>query len=150
MVASENRLVSPRIGAGGGVRCDESWTLPADSIFATSCAPATGASEFLQNFGDVELFGDDADRIAEVRKLLQVADLFVGHIAGHDVAEHRNHIDHVVGRERVLGEIFARLVGVLFDEIDLLAPRPGKPFADFWFLPANIPAPPPPSPTPVL
>src|SRR5258708_21388225 len=101
MVARENRLVSPRIVTWGAVRCDESWTLPADSIFATSCAPATGASEFLQNFGDVELFGDDADRIAEVGKLLEIANLFRGHIAGHHVAHHPNNTEPFVVRAAV-------------------------------------------------
>jgi len=70
--------------------------------------PPVRLQNFFRTLVTSNFFGDDANRIAEIRKFLQIADLLGGHITGHDVAEHRDHIDHIVGRERILGEIFAR------------------------------------------
>src|ERR1700756_4788513 len=108
MVASENRFVSPRMVTWGAMRCEESGSLPATSTFAASWAPATGARflKFLEDFGAVELVRAGPDRVAEVGQLLQVADLLWGHVAGHHISQHRDHIDDVIRRERVPGEIF--------------------------------------------
>ena len=52
--------------------------------------------------------------------------MLVGELARHEVTHHRDGIDDVFGGERVLGEIFARLLRVLVDEIDALLPHGGE------------------------
>ena len=45
---------------------------------------------------------------------------------GHVVAHHRHRIDHVLRGERILGEVLARFLGILVDEVDALLPHRGE------------------------
>src|SRR5262245_48911446 len=47
-------------------------------------------------------------------------------LARHVVTHHRDGIDDVLGSERVLGEVLARLLRVLVDEVDALFPNGGE------------------------
>src|SRR5215467_13736066 len=80
----------------------------------------------LQIFGDVDFLRQRADRGGEIDEFLELRLVLVGELARHVITHHRDRIDDILGSERVLGEVLARLLRVLVDEIDALFPDGGE------------------------
>src|SRR4051812_230615 len=87
---------------------------------------ATDRSIGLEIFGDVDLLRHGADLGRKVDELLKLGLVRGGQVARHEISHHRHRIDDVLGRERILGEILARLLGILVHELDALPPDRGK------------------------
>src|SRR3954453_8318776 len=71
---------------------------------------ATDRSIGLEIFGDVDFLRHRADLGREVDKFLKLGLVLGGQVGRHEVPHHRHRIDDVLCRERILGEILARLL----------------------------------------
>src|SRR3954447_3590373 len=94
--------------------------------FPCSNVIAAGRSIGLEIFGDVDLLRHGADLGREVDEFLKLGLVLVGQVARHEVPHHRHRIDDVLGRERILGKILARLLRILVHERDGFFPDGGK------------------------
>src|SRR5437868_7852016 len=77
----------------------------------------------LQKLGDIDSLRQRADRRREVDEFLELCLVLVRELARHIVAHHRHGIDDVFGGERIFGEVLARLLRVVIDEVDALLPN---------------------------
>src|SRR5262249_54635369 len=124
--ASKTRLNALMLGT----HIPEAWLwVPA---FAGTAADEHGRSWYqspsirLQIFGDVDFRRQRADRGREVDEFLELGLVLVRQLARHVVTHHRHRIDDVFGGQRAPGEVLARLLWVLVDEIDAIFPHGGE------------------------
>src|SRR5262245_23681121 len=104
----------------------------ADAADAAAASPARTAelsrptaidpSERLQIFAHVHLLSERAGLHREVDELLVVRFVLGREILGHEVPDHWNRIDDIVGGEGVLDQVLACLLRIGVDEFDRLAP----------------------------
>src|SRR5215831_2408636 len=82
---------------------------PRSSIHATELSRPTAIdpSERLQIFAHVHLLGERSGLHREVDEFLVVRLVPGREILGHEVSDHWNRIDDIVGRERVLEQMLA-------------------------------------------
>src|SRR5262245_37171767 len=105
------------------------WADGADSAALSSVrttdlsrSTAIDPSERLQISAHVHLLGERAGLHREVDEFLVVRLVLGREILGHEVSDHGNRIDDVIGRERVLEQVLACLLRIGVDELDGLAP----------------------------
>src|SRR6516162_1129579 len=114
MTVSLKRLLMPRIATCAAVSPGAVSSKYAVAVGPLMAPRSQGEldrspSERLQVFAYVDPFRHDADVEAEIGEGLQVVDLFRRHVLDHDIVEHRHAIDHILGRQRVLEQVLARL-----------------------------------------
>src|SRR5215471_11055768 len=105
------------------------WADAADVAAASSArtaglsrATATDPSERLQIFAHVHLLAQRAGLHREVDEFLAVRLVLGREILGHEVSDHWNRIDDIVGGESVLEQVLACLLRIGVDEFDRLTP----------------------------
>src|SRR5262244_1504389 len=113
------------------------WADAADAAAASSARTAElsrptaiDPSERLQIFAHVHLLGERPGLHREVDELLVVRLVLGRDVLGHEVPDHWNRIDDIVGGEGVLDQVLACFLRIGVDEFDRLAPGRGEALSD--------------------